>query len=739
MRGHAMTIKTTLRAGAALMAMLAVPVLAAAPEDARPATGIAEGSDIVVTATRANIIAPVTASLTTIEPQAIVSRSFIEDSLPATADFNVIALISPSVSTFGNNNGIGLSESKAQIRGFQDGEYNITYDEVPFGDQNDPSHHSNTFFPSNTIETLVVERGPGKASNLGISTFGGSFNLFSRETRPDFGAEFKGTYGSYNTYLLRGLVNSGAIKSLGGAEFLATGQYGHSEGRLTGERYKAVNGFVKGVVPLGPDAKLTFIATYNDNHFNQPDNDGATLAQVALFGKNFSLNNDPNTQNYTAYNTTHKTTDFEIVKLEVNLSPHVSFDNRAYTYYYDNETLSGNDVTVFGDPVASAKANVVTLAPGAKPVFGVPGYTKSNKYRVWGDIAKLHYDFGFGTLVFGGWLERSDTFRQQTDVNLLSGAFDYREKAVTSPLTKEVTPQYVRFNQNSSVTHDEEFAEVDIRPIPGLTITPGVKRVSFERSIRAAYNQTTRYAQNVANTYSATLPYATINYAPVENFAVYGQYAKGFLIPPLSQLYIPNPSFSPASPQKSTNYQAGAVYHGSHLSLDADYYYIDFANKFLAFLSPTPGIGTVFGNIGGAVYKGVEGEVTYALDNGLAVFGNASRNYAKTNNPGAPHTQISKAPAWTAAGGVLYKHGPVRFSLIDKVTGVQYGAEGEPAAFRISPYNTAIVATSYQYRNFRLGIEVTDLFDTTKVVNISNTQYFFQPGRAVTGEITVNF
>ncbi|WP_235219003.1 TonB-dependent receptor plug domain-containing protein [Sphingobium sp. C100] len=100
--------------------------------------------------------------------------------MPATADFNQIALISPSVSNFGGANGSGLSESKAQIRGFQDAEYNITYDGVPFGDTNDPSHHSNTFFPSNTIETLVVDRGPGNASNLGIATFGGSMNLFSR-------------------------------------------------------------------------------------------------------------------------------------------------------------------------------------------------------------------------------------------------------------------------------------------------------------------------------------------------------------------------------------------------------------------------------------------------------------------------------------------------------------------------------------------------------------------------------
>ena len=31
----------------------------------------------------------------------------------------------------------------------------------------------------------------------------------------------------------------------------------------------------------------------------------------------------------------------------------------------------------------------------------------------------------------------------------------------------------------------------------------------------------------------------------------------------------------------------------------------------------------IFFNLGSVVYKGVEGEITYAFDNGTAVFGNA--------------------------------------------------------------------------------------------------------------------
>ncbi|MEG3146773.1 TonB-dependent receptor [Sphingomonas sp. RT2P30] len=735
---------------AATAEMRAAPAEPAAPA-AAPAVDdqqkIAESSDIIVTATRANEIAPVTASLQTTQPQAIVSRSFIDESLPATADFNQIALITPSVSNYGGNNGIGLSESKAQIRGFQDGEYNVTYDGVPFGDTNDPTHHSTTFFPSNTVETLVVDRGPGNASQLGQATFGGTFNLFSRATREKFGGQLEGSYGSFNTYLLRGLLETGEIKGLGGTEAVFTGQYVHSDGRSTHSPYENYNLFGKVIVPVGPDVKLTFLATYNHNKFNQADSDGSTLAQQALFGRYYALNDDPKTSQYFGFNHTTKTTDFEIVKFEANITPNFTFDSRAYTYYYDNETLSANDVTTLPGATYST-----TAADGKTKIAGdIPGYTKTNKYRVYGDISKFRWDFGFGALTAGAWLEFSHTYRQQRDVDLTTGAFNYVEKAVTAPATGlrpgEVTPLYIKFDQNSKGNHTEEFVELELRPFPGLKITPGFKHVDFNRRIDALYNQTTRYAQRLSKTYTADLPFLTVNYQPFDNLTIYGQYAKGFLAPPLSQLYVARPDLSSVDPQKSTNYQFGVVYHGTHLSIDADVYSIDFTNKFASSTSPVPGEGVIFTNIGGALYKGVEGQVTYAFNNGFALFANASRNYAKAKSLTAAgiRPQVAKAPLSTAAGGILYKHGPIRFSLTDKWTGPQFADQAD--LIRIDPYNTLNLAASYDIGPVRVGINVTDLLDSQKINQISGesvpasptAQYYYQAGRAVSGQVTFKF
>ena len=746
-------------------------------EASEQASGIAEGSDIVVTATRPNEVAPVTASLQTTQPQSIVSRSFIEDSLPATADFDQIALISPSVSNTGAANGVGLSESKAQIRGFQDGEYNITYDGVPFGDTNDPTHHSNTFFPSNTIETLIVDRGPGNASQLGQATFGGNMNMFSRATRDTASIEALGSFGSFNTYLARIVAQTGRMEKLGGIEAVFSAQHIGSDGARTLSPFHSNNVFGKIVVPIGPAVKLTVLGTYNENSFNQPDNDGVTLGQVAQYGKYFSLNNDPNTMNYQRYNYTHKTTDFEIVKLEVQMAPGSTFENRAYTYSYDNETLSGNDVTIYGTsfptatgPATAAQiaaavtaANVVTTAPGAKAVFGVPGYTKSNAYRVFGDIAKTRLDFGFGALTVGAWLEWSNTYRQQRDVNLIDLSPNYVEKAVTNPATGAATPQNIKFDQNSHTNNTEEFVELELRPFPGVTITPGFKHVDFNRKVDAAYNQTTRYAQAQSRDYAANLPFLTANWAITPKLSGYVQYAKGFLAPSVSVLYVANASYSTVAPERSTNYQAGLVYHGRNLSIDGDLYKIDFDNKFASFTSPIPGVGTVFYNQGAVQYKGVEGQVTYALPHGFAVFANGSRNYAKTDNPGVVQQQVAKAPEWTAAGGVLYKSGPARFSLIDKWVGHQWflappgvtGATYDSPTYQSNGYNSAIVSASYQFKRIRFGIEVSNLFNSEKVTSISQgksvtdpvskavvypyDQNIFQVGRAFTGEVRVVF
>src|SRR6478735_1785467 len=106
--------------------------------------------------------APAKSSLDTMQPQTIINKSYIEDSVSETADYTTILAIAPGMTGI-DVNGPGLSDGgvKNTMRGLPDGSFGMTYDGIPFGDTNGPTHHSESYFPATTIGSIAVERGPG--------------------------------------------------------------------------------------------------------------------------------------------------------------------------------------------------------------------------------------------------------------------------------------------------------------------------------------------------------------------------------------------------------------------------------------------------------------------------------------------------------------------------------------------------------------------------------------------------
>ena len=89
----------------------------------------------------ASAVAPTQSSLQATEPQSVITREFIELSVAPTAEYSRIVNIAPSLSG-DSANGPGLSETKTTMRGFADDQYNVTFDGIPWGDTNNPAHHS---------------------------------------------------------------------------------------------------------------------------------------------------------------------------------------------------------------------------------------------------------------------------------------------------------------------------------------------------------------------------------------------------------------------------------------------------------------------------------------------------------------------------------------------------------------------------------------------------------------------
>ncbi|GAB3452964.1 TonB-dependent receptor [Massilia terrae] len=733
---------------ALLISLAFASVSSHAATDDKPADEAAPVATVVVSAKSgdylgnhtASAVAPTQASLSATEPQSIITRDFIELSVTPTTEYSRIVNVAPSVSG-DSANGPGLSETKTTLRGFSDDQYNITFDGIPWGDTNNPAHHSTSFFPGSTIGGAIVERGPGNADNLGYATFGGSINLFSKKPLKDEKFSVFGSAGTWRTALAGASYESGRLAGFGNGTVQLNYQHLKSDGYLTLNAIKSDNYLMKVRRPVGDATVLTLFMSANRIKYVQPDNNkGPTLAQVALYGRNYSLNNDPTSFNYAGYNHTAKDTDFSYLRAETNWGTGWTTDNQLYTYAYDNETISSTDPT-------GATAPGTKIGPAGNK--DIPGIDKRNKYRVYGDIFRLNKRLDAGTFRTGLWYEYSDTDRHQYDLDLtLGGIRDPRE---TKPAP--VQNPSVLFDQQSNIRNVQPFAQFEWSVTPDLTVTPGLKLVRIRRSVDADVNQTTRLPQHSSVDYRSTLPFLTANQQLSSTMAVYAQYAKGFQIPDLKSFYIADPSKNSSAPQKSVNYQLGVVGQSEAVTWDVDVYKIDFTNKYVS--NGLGGTDAAYINVGGATYKGIEAQATWMVGHGFALYANGSKNKATTNDTGKT---ISGSPNMTAAIGLLYNDGPWSGSLIGKRTGEVRQADfdaSKPAAYdtyKTAAYTNTDLSFAYRFTKPGMGISllklqlnVFNLFNHQDVTSISPAknaafdQYTFQAPRSFQVSVKADF
>ncbi|HEY2595907.1 MAG TPA: TonB-dependent receptor, partial [Chloroflexota bacterium] len=518
-------------------------------------------------------------------------------------------------------------------------------------------------------------------------------NMFSPEVSDYRGASEQLTYGSWNSAQSIFKANTGDIAALGGTHVFLALQQARTDGALTHSGAYGINEMARSITPLSDHWTLTLFTTINYTKVYEDDNNGATRQQVGLFGKDFALTDNPFFPassmaalagpagqttpttvwpgTYYKYNVVSKQTDFEYMRIAGDFSPNLHLEQTVYTYYYNNHTISPEDVT--GARAVFTQPTLVGGKPGPKVLGDVPAYTKLNQYRVWGDITRFDDDFAsWGTLRLGVWAEDVATRRARTDMDLtLGGVPNYDQKAVTP-----AAPFNIQYDQHSTIQQVQPFVDLVIKPVPQFTITPGFKYVTISRDVWGPFNQTARDNTEQRDTFTKPLWYFTANYRILDNWSVYGQFAQGFLAPPLSVLQVKGAiNTSQLQPQQTTNYQFGTVYQSQRVTLDGDFYYIDFNNLISsAFTGPSPnGTGAVcppgescFENIKGAVYKGVEGEATVEAMEHLFVFANGSWNSAKDKLTGF---QIAGAPGYTAAAGAIYKEHGWSVSLLDKLVG----------------------------------------------------------------------
>ena len=671
--------------------------------------------------------APTQSSLIATQPQSIINQHYIQENAGAGSNYSDIANIAPSVMSV-DPNGPGMMETQGlSMRGFQNGQYNVTFDGIPWGDSNDFSQHSTSYFMSQDTGNIVVDRGPGDASNIGNATFGGTIAVDSKDIKTDAGITPYASAGSFNTRLFGIEMDTGVMKNSGDASAFVDYKNFSSDGYLTNAGQQRQNVFFKYAKPLSDNTALTFVTMQNQIHQNVAL--GTTAANMQKFGTNFGLNSDPTSQAYSGYNYDNITSDFEYIDLKSRQGD-LSIDNKLYTYAYYHNGSNGVDPGL-------GLANGTSYGPN-----NVPGQMMTMNYRSTGDLLRMAEDTGPGKLDFGAWVDYQTNNRSQKEVDFTLGAAINPAGGGVNGIDRLMT---------DSLTTIQPYVQYEWKATDALTVTPGLKYVSFNRGMNATVNQgATGAPLNTSQTWNKALPALTAHYAIEPDWSAYAQYAQGMLAPNINAFYpakgtqFTNPAMLQA--QSTTNYQIGTTLAEEKLTASGDIYVIDFANQNVA----TPcGIFTCFNNTGGVKYSGIESEATYVFGAGVSLYANAAiNNYSMSQIGGV----LQNVPKNTAALGMIYNQGPAYASLIAKEIGQRYsGVDINGNAIPMSSYTIVNFASSYEIKNSdvlgknaKVGFQLNNLFNNNSIYSsfandaLGNPMFYAIPTRSFMLSLSVD-
>src|SRR5665213_1216631 len=643
-------------------------------------------------------LAPMDARLDARSARTEITPHFIANYTSPTADNTEMIYFAPGTFSV-NPNGSGLGDSKNYFRGFKDGNYDITFDGIPYEDTNDPTHHSWAFFPAPFIGSIDFDRSPGTASTVGPTPFGGSINMLSKTLRQDPDIIGSVSYGSWNTILTDVQINSGALGVNKKTHFLADFNHLTSDGFQTWNAQMRSAGDLKVEYRFNDEKILTGYSGVGLLDTNTPNTKGPTRTQYLAQYNYLLQHTDPTRSDYSGYNYYHIPSDFEYIGFIMPLGDGWHVDTKQYTYsYYNQQNYASGSAPI---TLANCEPNGVV----AKSC----GVDKLNSYRKYGDITTVSQVSKFGIFRTGLWYEWATTSRHQIPQNPITT----HDNAVPNFNEKFITNSY------------QPFAEYEWHPNLKLTVTGGAKFSRYTFALQQFSDnggvvgtlpagQTAVYHNASFNT---VLPSADVNYRFRGNWSAYAQFGTGSLIPPSSVFDVPNivggvlvnPITVLPKQTKAYTYQAGSVLKLRRLSLDGDFYYVLFGNGYTASPDPNAAGANEYQSSGNSVTKGFEAEANVSLTHGLLVYLNGtvgSAHYTSSSiltgtstgnkyyinpNNGA---WVASTPANTETWGLTYAAHGLDFGFLTKRIGPMWNDNKAPLTLNYTDGTADKKATS---------------------------------------------
>jgi iron complex outermembrane receptor protein len=698
-----------------------IGVAAGSPQEITIKLSIANISESVTVSAAlpaAAVAAPSQASLTARSAQSLISSEFIRNYTSPFSDYSQVLQMTPGAFSV-SQNGPGLSDTKTFFRGFKDGQYNMTFDGIPFNDTNDPTHHSWVFFPAQTIGSSTFDRSPGSAATIGPSTYGGSVNLLSRSLPQQQTVNGTFSFGSFNTKLFDVEFESGPM---GNSRFLVEAHSMTSDGYQT-YNYQDRKAFsAKYLYTVSANTQISAFASVMHLDSNTPNQKGSTRMQYAQFGDNYLMTNDPASALYYRYNFYSIPTHFEYLGWRTQWG-NWSIDDKVYTMGYHNKQ-NYNSTTTISTTSATDKLN---------------------SYWKVGNNLPFAYVGSRGVFRTGLWTEYASTDRYQTPSDPRTW--------IDAPLPN--------FHEQFTTTTLQPYAEAEWRATTKLSITPGIKYAEYTQDF-------THYPDNGktvgdlggapyvkhAVTYTTWLPSFDAHYLVESNWSTYLQFGRGQNIPPTSIFDVKGAQVATVpEPILTTTFQVGSVWKSRRATLDVDYYRIHFQNDYTSTVDPVTGDVHYYLSSESRT-QGVEAESTILVGGGVAVYLNVtggSARYLDTD------LWVQNAPSDTEAIGLTFNRGSWNVGFFSKRIGQMYNDNGAVhQAVPIDPFNITNLFINYTVRGnsrlseSRIRFAVNNLTDSHAIVGVTpvstktsvpnpNDVLALMAGRSVSVSFTVGF
>lgn len=506
-------------------------------------------------------------------------------------------------------------------------------------------------------EKVEILKGPVSAL-YGPNGITGVINVVEKTPKEGIHAKLKASLGSYGSSSLSGDVNGGK----NGFRYLIKGKYFNTDGYLDRSGSNSSRLGVKLVQRFNNSGKLQFTTDYISSEMDVP----GTLTQEQFDDRSTIASNL-----FAGYNRDVVRTNLvytQNLNNNVDLYANIYFRNNKSDGFYADTGFSEDDINSVGGEIRS-----------------------QFKHQIFGKENSII--FGFSMLNENG---VNETFRRDI------------ETGVVGIQTNDGESAYNLFGA---------FMENEFKLTNKFAITIGLRYdiVDYDWTDNLHEGEDNTSATTNISSFSPKFGFA---YNPKKNTTVFGNIARGFNPPQISQLFVGSSYSGLANPDLKpeyiTNYEIGIRGNIHHkFRYQASLFLMNFTDQISAEIDPEidPYI-PVNQNIGKTEHAGIETSIEYNFTNQFNVFTNYSYLDARfKDNPDYGNSELRKTPHNTLNAGLRYgfKFGlsaALDYKYVDK-----FYMDNEEAN-EYEGYSTLNFKVIYKKNGFSASVAINNLLDT---------------------------